>query len=93
MGWFRRYFFRRIVKGFEHRMESLQKLMEHCQAERASIFQKIEMLEIETPLPDKTIARLRDEAETLSRMYWDAFNRHEEVESGLMWVTKDFDRR
>ena len=67
--------------------------MEHCQAERASIFAKLAKLEKETPEPTRSIEKLKDEAETLSRMYWDAFNRHEEVESGLIWVLKDFDRR
>lgn len=35
----------------------------------------------------------QDELGSWDRIYWDAYNRHEEVESGLMWVLKDFDRR
>lgn len=67
--------------------------MDFCQKERSDLFIQIEKLEAETPVPTASIEKLRGEIESLSRMYWDAFNRHEEVESGLMWVTKDFDRR
>ncbi len=93
MIWLRRLLFRLIVKGFEHRMESLEKLMDFCQKERSDLYIQIEKLETETPLPQASIDKLKGEIESLSRMYWDAFNRHEEVESGLIWVTKDFNRR
>ena len=93
MIWLRRLLNRRVVKGFEHRLKSLESLMESAQQHLTKLYDQIEKLEVETPTPTDTIAKLTEERETWYRIYWDAYNRHEEVETGLMFITKDFHRR
>lgn len=93
MKWLRRLIYRRVVKGFEFRLKSLEDLMESAQAHMSKLYEQLEQLQAEKPEPSATIAKLTEERETWSRIYWDAYNRHEEVETGLMFVLKDFDRR
>lgn len=93
MKWLRRLIYRRVVKGFEFRLKSLEDLMESAQSHMSKLYDQLEKLETESPRPAQTITKLTDERETWSRIYWDAYNRHEEVETGLMFVLKDFNRR
>lgn len=93
MKWLRRLLHRRIVRGFEHRMKSLQDLMTTCLNQKQVLYEKIENLGEVSHLNEEARLTYAREIDTWERMYWDAYNRHEEVESGLIWVTKDFDRR
>jgi len=93
MVWLSRILNRRIVKGFEYRLKSLEDLMDSCQAQMSELGEKLDMLRRETPEPQESIKKISGEFELWSRMYWDAYNRHDEVTSGLMLVTKDFNRR
>lgn len=93
MKWLRRLFYRRIVKGFEHRMKSLEDLMDSCQKQKQALYAKIEALGEPDHNNEQSRKIYQDELGSWDRIYWDAYNRHEEVESGLMWVLKDFDRR
>lgn len=89
----RKLIYRRIVKGLEHRLESQQKVMKAMQDEMDELAQKMDDLSFETPLPVDTIKDLRSHFDSCQRVYGDAFARAEEVESAIMWVLKDFDRR
>lgn len=88
MKWLRRLLYRRIVRGFEHRMKSLEDLMDSYQKQKQALYAKIEALGEPDHNNEQSRKIYQDELGT-----WDAYNRHEEVESGLMWVLKDFDRR
>lgn len=98
MKWLRRLLYRRIVKGFKHRMESLENLMDTCQKQMMLLGERKDQLKDEATSLDAKVAKhslslVEEEYERWSRIYWDAYNRHEEVESGLTWVLKDFYRR
>jgi hypothetical protein len=93
MIWLRRLLFRRIVKGFENRLASLRTLMDSAVEHKRKLNDQLEKLQDENPVPTESIDTIREQLETWTRIYWDAWVRHEEVESGLMWVLKDFDRR
>jgi len=93
MTWLRRLLFRRTVKGFEHRMNSLENLMDQGAKVMEKLNKQILDLELEKPTPTESIAKLKDEYESWSRIYWDAYNRHDEVETGLMFLLKDYNRR
>lgn len=97
MIWLRKLFYRRIIRGFKHRMKSLEDLMETCTGQMELLRQERDALDAETlklgSAPIESLKINTEKYEQFSRIYWDAFNRHEEVESGLMWITKDFDRR
>lgn len=93
MRWLRRLIYRRVVKGFEYRMTSLEKLMESATQHCTRLYDELEKLKSESPLPNESIEKREEELATWQRIYGDAFSRHEEVETGLMYVLKDFDRR
>ena len=84
MKWLRRLIYRRVVKGFEFRMESLEKLMETAMANCTRLYDELEKLKSESPLPSESIAKREEELGTWQRIYGDAYSRHEEVETGLM---------
>lgn len=67
--------------------------MDTCTKQREVLAEKIEALGEPDHNNEQARTIYRKEYETFDRIYWDAFSRHEEVESGLMWVLKDFDRR
>lgn len=93
MKWLRRLIYRRVVKGFEYRLSSLESLMETAMKHCNRLYEEIDKLKSESPLPNESLAKREEELASWQRIYGDAFSRHEEVETGLIFVLKDYDRR
>lgn len=97
MKWLRKLLYKRIVKGFKHRMNSLEDFMDTCEKRMIELGErkdqlKDEVIRLDTEVAKHSLSLVEEEYERWSRMYWDAYNRHEEVESGLTWILKDFNK-
>ena len=93
MRWLRSLIYYRTLKGLETRITNLGELIDIANDESDRIYRQLEKLELEEPKPEKSIALLREEIDTYTRLRTESLFRRDEVEGIVGLILKDWNRR